>query len=102
MAVSLTDEEAIAKGYPLYDADIAAFVGDRPVGFASNEFGAAGVWVVNEFQRQGLGTYLLKEFMRLNPQIKHIGQMTSSGEKMTRALHRQYVQDARNQGKLGS
>jgi rubrerythrin len=91
--IYMTDEEATAAGRATKEIGLAAFVGDRPIGFASNEFGTAGVWVVGEFQKQGLGTLLLKEFMRLNPNIKRIGQMTPAGEKLTRSLHREYVKE---------
>ena len=98
MAIYMTDEEVKAKGLPVVENGLAAFVGDRPVGFASNEFGTIGVWVVNEMQHKGLGTYLLREFSKLNPQIKRMGQMTNAGSNLARSYHRSLVQEAIQQG----
>ena len=97
--IYLTPEEIREKGYREIENDLAAFIGDRPIGFASNEWGATGVWVVQEFQRKGLGTYLLREFRKINPQMKELGQMTDAGINMTRKWHRSLVQDAINEGK---
>lgn len=86
--VYLSDEEMIAKGYPLTDTSIVAFDGDEAIGWASNEFGADGVWVVDEYQGLGIGTYLLSEFRKQFPEGRKIGQMTNAGEKMTRSYYR--------------
>jgi GNAT superfamily N-acetyltransferase len=99
LALYLTDDEAKAKGYALEDGGYAAFVDGQAVGFASNEWGAAGVWVVEDMQRKGLGTHLLRLLMKEHPGIKRIGQMTSAGWNMTEAYHRSLVQDAINEGK---
>lgn len=73
----------------------------RPVGFASNEFGTTGVWVVEEFQRNGLGQRLLALFHELNPRLaaRPMGQMTPAGVHLTRAHHRKLVQKALAEGK---
>jgi GNAT superfamily N-acetyltransferase len=64
-----------------------AFDGDKPVGFSSNEFGTAGVWVEGPYQGQGIGSELLARFMREHPNMR-IGQMTPAGENMSRAAYR--------------
>lgn len=69
------------------DGTSVAFDGDKPVGFSSNEFGTAGVWVEGPHQGQGIGSELLTRFMREHPNMK-IGQMTPAGEKMSRAAYR--------------
>lgn len=91
-----TKEEAIKEG--IKTLGLNPHIGDRPIGFASNEFGTAGVWVVREFQGKGLGTYLLKEFMKRSPNIGKIGQMTDAGENLTRAYHKDLVLEAMKQG----
>jgi hypothetical protein len=101
MAVMMTDEEAKAKGLPTESADMAAFVGDTPVAFASNEFGSTGIWVVEDMQHGGLGTELLYQFHKLNPNLAShkIGQMTVAGENLTQAYHRKLVAEAAKEGK---
>ena len=99
MAKSLTPEQIKAKGYAEEDGGLAAFDNGEAVGFASNEWGSAGVWVVEEMQRKGLGTYLLKLLMQEHTNIKHIGQMTNAGWNMSTSYHKQLVQDAIQNGK---
>jgi GNAT superfamily N-acetyltransferase len=101
-ALYLTDEEALAQGLPIRSFDLAAFYDGKPVGFASDEWGATGIWVVDEHQGNGLGTYLIRELRRNNPHLKRIGQMTNAGEKMTRAYHRSLIKDALEEGKVVS
>lgn len=100
LALYLTDEEVLAKGYPLYDPGVTAFnEAGQPIGFASNEFGATGVWVVKDYQRSGIGTDLMYEFRKQVKPKKRIGQMTPSGESMTRSYHKRLVEEALAQGK---
>jgi len=98
-AIYLTPEEMDEQGYDRFSYGLAAFDGDTPVGFASNEYGSTGVWVVDDHQKQGLGTHLLSEFRKLNPKLKNLGQMTSSGRALTKAYHRKLVQRALEEGK---
>jgi GNAT superfamily N-acetyltransferase len=79
------DEELIAEGTPLYDTGIIAFAGESPIGLASNEFGAVGIWVEEEYQHKGIGVTLLDEHMKQRKASTKIGQMTSSGKNMTRS-----------------
>lgn len=99
LATYLTNEEAVALGYRTTDGGLAAFVGDVPIGFASNEFGSAGIWVVAEWQRKGLGRYLLAEFMKRHPRVRRMGQMTNAGENLAVAYHRDLVSRAIADGK---
>ena len=94
--IYLTDKEIKEYGYPLYDIEVAAFVGNRPVGFASDEWGTSGVWVINDFQRQGLGKILLETLHRFNPHLsnKSLGQMTVAGWNLARSYHRDQVKKA--------
>lgn len=62
-----------------------AFVGDSPIGLASNEFGAVGVWVEESYQHKGIGKTLLNEHMKQRKASTKIGQMTSSGINMTKS-----------------
>ena len=70
------------------------------MGFASNEFGTTGVWVVKEFQRAGLGQKLLALFHKLNPRLakEPMGQMTDAGVQLTKSHHRQMVREALAEG----
>jgi hypothetical protein len=87
MALIFSPEEMKERGLRPFDATIVAFIGNKPIGFASNEWGAAGVWVEGPYQKLGIGSDLLVMFMEDNPRFlsgkSHIGQMTHAGEKMT-------------------
>lgn len=99
MALMMTPEEIKQKGYRTVDNSLAAFIGDRPIGFASNEFGSTGVWVVKDFQRKGIGTFLLREFRKLNPKMGPLGQMTNAGIGLTQKWHKSLVDDAIKENK---
>lgn len=100
-AVYLTPEQVKEKGYASVDGGLAAFVNGVPVGYASNEFGSTGVWVVKNMQGKGLGKYLLKEFRKTHDTIgnNEIGQMTEGGYNLTKSYHKSLVNDAYNDGK---
>jgi hypothetical protein len=97
----MTDQEAQSAGLALTDSTICAFANKAPIGFASDEFGTSGVWVVNDFQKQGLGVRLLEHLHQLNPRLakNKIGQMTQAGWNMTGAYHKRLVQKALQEGK---
>lgn len=95
-AVILTKNEQIELGYPTESHEIAAFIDEQPIGFASNEFGSTGVWVIKEMQNKGIGTKLLYDFRKFNPymQSKKLGQMTNAGYNLARKYYRKLLQDA--------
>ena len=88
----LTDDEVRAKGLALEDQTIVAFNSNgKAIGFASNEFGTTGIWVVEEYQKQGVGTYLLDEFRKTMPSRSRMGQATGAGENLLLSWHRKQV-----------
>jgi GNAT superfamily N-acetyltransferase len=88
VAKYMTDKEVRVAGYALYDQTIVAFDGDEPIGWAANEFGSVGVWVVEDSQRMGIGTYLLSEHMKQRKPDTKIGHMTPAGANLVAAYHR--------------
>lgn len=96
LAVYMSEEEMKMRNLPLVDTSITAFDGDTAIGWASNEFGADGVWVVDAYQRMGIGTYLLTEFRKQFPEKRKIGQMTNAGYNMTRAYYRKLQEQKAN------
>jgi hypothetical protein len=85
--VPMSPEEIRAENLPEECTSVVAFVGDKPVGFASNEFGAVGVWVEGPYQKSGIGTELMDLHIQQRLTFKtkkgKIGQMTISGQSMT-------------------
>lgn len=99
MAVFKTPEEIRAAGLPETDTTIVAFNQEgQPVGFASNEFGSDGIWVVNDYQKKGIGTELLDLFRSQFKADRKMGQMTFMGENLARAYHKRLVEKAIQQG----
>lgn len=96
ISISMSDEEILDAGLPLYDQSIIAFVDDKPIGLASNEFGTIGVWVERSYQKKGIGSDLLVMFMERDKRFlrgeNKIGQMSDAGEKMSRSAYRKLVQ----------
>jgi hypothetical protein len=92
IAMEMTPEEIKAEGLAEHDETIVAFVGDKPIGFASNEFGAVGVWVEGAFQKVGIGTDLMDMHIQLRPRVaagkSKIGQATNAGISLMKAYHR--------------
>ncbi len=89
MAVYLTDVEVKEKGYSEYNPVIVAFnESGNPIGFASNEWGASGVWVITEYQKKGIGFELLKVLRNYFKEEQRMGQMTEAGEHLTRSYYR--------------
>jgi len=97
--IPLTDEEIRDKGKNLYDETIIAFDGDTAVGMVSNEWGADGLWVVEDYQRLGIGTYLLTEFRKQFKPGRKMGQMTPAGAEFARKYHKDQVRKALLEGK---
>jgi len=99
LATYLSQQEMIDQKLPLEDQTIYAFVGDDPIGFASNEWGATGVWVVEKYQKLGIGTHLLAMFRKtMRPESK-MGQMTNAGYGLAQAYHKRLVEEAINEDK---
>ncbi len=98
--IYMTEEQMKEQNLPLTETTIVAFnEKDQPIGFVSNEFGADGVWVVDDYQKQGIGVELLYEFRKQFKHGRKIGQMTGSGREMTRSYHKRLVQEALKKGK---
>jgi hypothetical protein len=84
------------KGLAIYDQTIFVFRDNEYIGVASNEWGAIGVWVRDDHQNHGIGSYLLKLFIEQNPEMQ-IGQMTEMGYGMARKVWEMFY--AERQGK---
>lgn len=86
-AVFMTPEEIDAAGYIKTETSVVAFINDKPIGNASNEFGAVGVWVEKKYQNLGIGLMLLSKHIELRPDVmskkRTIGQMTDAGIALT-------------------
>ena len=99
-ALYLTDKEMQEEKLPFYDTTVVAFnKKGQPIGYASNEFGADGVWVAREYQKQGIGVELLTELRKQFAPTRRIGQMTYVGEKMALAYHKRQIEKALQEGK---
>ena len=87
----MTPDEIKKANLPEYNTSIVAFVGDKPIGFAGDEFGAVGVWVEGPYQKLGIGTDLLDKHIEQRPTVKSgrgkIGQMTNKGISMTKKYY---------------
>jgi GNAT superfamily N-acetyltransferase len=89
--VYMTPEEIKRENLPEKDTTIVAFVGDKAVGMASNEWGAVGIWVDTQYHRAGIGTALLEKHVEQRPTLKSgigkLGQMTQAGYGMTQKYY---------------
>jgi 2'-5' RNA ligase/GNAT superfamily N-acetyltransferase len=96
--VPLTPEEVQAQGLPTVSYTVGAFVGDKAIGYADDEFGASGVYLARAYQRHGIGLTLFKTYLEKSGKLAkgtQIGQMTPAGQALVRALHRQLVKEAK-------
>jgi len=85
MALYLSDEEIAKRGLLTHDPDIIAFnKKGEAVGYAGNEWGATGVYILKPYQRRGLGLELLTEYRKQIKPERRLGQMTPSGEMLAR------------------
>jgi len=98
LALFLTDDEALQKGYKIVDTTIVAFDGDTAIGWVSDEWGTDGVWVIDDYQHLGIGTYLLYEMRKNWDYSRKIGQMTGAGKQLARSLYRRYIEEALSKG----
>ena len=76
---------------PMFETTVVAYHNDQPIGHASDEWGADGVWVEGNYQKLGIGTHLLFLFRQQFKSKRKIGQMTPTGQYMTRSYYRNYV-----------
>jgi len=89
MALYLSDAEIKQKGLATHDTCIVAFnKKGESVGYASDEFGATGVYILKPYQRKGLGLTLLTEYRKQVKPTRRLGQMTPSGEMLSRKYFR--------------
>ena len=79
------------------DNTVVAFINGNAVGWASDEFGTVGVWVVEKYQRLGIGTELMHKHIEMRPDVKSgknkIGQMTPAGQNLTMRYYDKYGKD---------
>ena len=91
IAIMMTAADQRAANLPMRDTSIAAFVDNKPIGLASNEFGSVGVWVEYPYQKQGIGVALLEKHIEQRPDVESgrnkIGQMTDAGINMTKKYY---------------
>ena len=95
LAMTMSPEEIKEKGLRETESTIVAFVNDKPIGHASNEFGTIGVWVEGPYQKQGIGSDLMVKFMEQNPEFlrgQKIGQMTDAGINMSLSAYDKLAQ----------
>lgn len=91
-----TDEQIKERGFSPYETTVVAFHGDKTVGVASDEWGTDGIWVLENYQRKGIGTELLSLLRKQFKESRKIGQMTNAGINMTRAYYRKLQQEKEN------
>jgi len=95
LVVYMTDDEIKKEGLATHDKTIVAYVGDKPIGFVSNEWGAVGVWVEGPYQKLGIGSDLLVMYMEKNPRLlrgeSRLGQMTYAGDRASRTAYKKLV-----------
>ena len=85
----LSEVEMKQRNLPLHDTSVVAFnEKGEAVGYSSNEWGADGVWVLDEYQHKGIGLELLSELRKQFKEERKMGQMTPSGEKLARKYYR--------------
>lgn len=95
--IYLTPDEMRAQGVAEHNYTVAAFVGDKAIGYAGDEFGASGAYVARQYQRHGIGTTLLHTYLDRSGRLAKgtkMGQMTHAGQQLVRAVHRRIVVEA--------
>lgn len=100
MAIMMNEEEMKQHGLPLEDTGITAFDGNTVIAFASDEFGTDGIWVAKPYQGLGIGTYLTIEFRKQFSAKRRMGQMTNAGYNLAKSVHKRYVQEALESGRV--
>jgi len=88
-AIYLSDKEMIEKKLHLEDTCIVAFNSKgESVALASDEFGADGVWVNENYKSRGIGLQILSLFRSQFADSRKMGQMTDAGRQLARAYFR--------------
>lgn len=100
LATYLSEQEMKDRGLNQKSETIVAFnENNEPIGWASNEFGADGVWIVDEYQKKGIGSDLYKEFRKQFKKTRKGGQATQAGINLSKSYHKSLVEDALAEGK---
>ncbi len=94
-ATYMSDEELVAKNIPLYDETIYAFDGEKRIGWVANSFGVPELFIRPEYQRLGIGTELLYEYLMQmdGHHMRHkgfLGQFTQAGIRTIQKLHERF------------
>lgn len=88
-AIYLSEDEMKAKNLHLEDTCIVAFNSKQEsVALASDEFGADGIWVNQDYQNRGIGLKILELFRNQFSEYRKMGQMTDAGRQLARAFFR--------------
>jgi hypothetical protein len=91
----MTQKQMKEKGLPIYETSIVAYnEKGEPIGLASNEFGADGIWVEKRYQKKGIGSTILHLFRKQFKPGRKMGQMTGSGQSLARAYHKKIIEEA--------
>ena len=99
--VPYSPKEMQEQGLAPFNYTVGAFVGEKTVGYAGDEFGASGVYVARDYQRHGLGLSLFKTYLEKSGRLakgRKIGQMTPAGQQLVRKLHREIVKESGSRG----
>jgi len=88
IALSMTPEEIKAAGLRLVEPTIMLFDKEHKcAGYASDEWGADGVFIRPDMRNKGLGTELLTEFRKQFKPERRMGQMTPAGMALTKKYY---------------
>ena len=100
LALYQSDEELISKGIPLYDSSIYAFHEGKNIGFISNSWNVPELFVRPEYQKLGIGTELLWQYLIQDngyfmDNKGFLGQYTSQGIIAIKKLHKRFVEESK-------
>ena len=108
-AIMMDEDEIESSGLPKFERTIAAFDGDKPIGYVADEWGVPGIWVVNDYQRKGIALKLLDLYAEQGEEMGStryslsdsgsMGQSTTAGYRLVEKYHELLVQRALDEGK---